>query len=516
MVSVYDLLFYTIIFFVSLVFMVLLGTYWNYGSEKYNLPPSPLSLPIIGHLHLLDTFPNRSFQKLSSRYGPIIYLRLGSHPCVVASSPELAKELLMNNEKKFLTHPASIAIHHVTYESSGFAFCSYGPYWKFMKKLVMSQFLGGSALVQLQPVRKDEIRRLVRYLVNKSKDGEIVNVTDELMKLSTNIVTRMMVTNRYSTDGKDAQDEELRNLIREVSGIFGLLNVHDFLDFIPRFFDFQGVLKTAKDVRRRYDVLLEEIILEREETRKMRKGDEERDVLDMLLDAVADKNSDVKITRDNVKAVVLDIVTAGTDTSAGAVEWGLAELINHPRIFKKAREEIDSVVGVKNRLVEESDLPDLPYLQAIFKEILRLHPPVPLLIRDSTQDCKVGGYDIPANTRLFVNVWSMNRNPKYWKDPLEFKPERFLANENTGENYDVKGQHFEFLPFGTGRRGCPGMWLSLVEVPTVLAAMIQCFDWKTVGNERMIDMSERFGLTLPKADPLTLIPVTRFDPSVAV
>ncbi|KAI3966277.1 hypothetical protein MKX01_027445 [Papaver californicum] len=286
MVSMYDFFLYTIIFFISLVFMVLLGTCFK--NKKYNLPPSPLGLPIIGHLHLLDTFPNRSFQKLSSRYGPIIYLRLGSHPCVVASSPELAKELLMNNEKKFLTHPASIAIHHVTYESSGFAFCSYGPYWKFMKKLVMSQFLGGSALVQLQPVRKDEIHRLVRYLVNKSKDIATVNVTDELMKLSTNIVTRMMVTNRYSTDGKEAQDEELRNLIREVSGIFGLLNVHDFLYFIPR-----------------YNVLLEEIMVEREEARKMRKGDGERDVLDMLLDAVSDDKSDVKITRDNVKAVVL-------------------------------------------------------------------------------------------------------------------------------------------------------------------------------------------------------------------
>ncbi|MCL7050092.1 hypothetical protein MKW94_015931, partial [Papaver nudicaule] len=125
------------------------------------------------------------------------------------------------------------------------------------------------------------------------------------MKLSTNIVTRMMVTNRYSTDGKEAQDEELRDLIREVSGIFGLLNVHDFLDFIPSFFDFQGVLKTAKDVRRRYNVLLEQIMVEREESRKMRKGDEERDVLDMMLDAVADEKSDVKITRDNVKAVVL-------------------------------------------------------------------------------------------------------------------------------------------------------------------------------------------------------------------
>ncbi|KAI3933622.1 hypothetical protein MKW92_030454 [Papaver armeniacum] len=371
MVSMYDVFLYTIIFFVSLVFMVLLGTCFKNRSKKYNLPPSPLGLPIIGHLHLLDTFPNRSFQKLSSRYGPIFYLRLGSHPCVVTSSPELAKELLMNNEKKFLTHPASIAIHHVTYESSGFAFCSYGPYWKFMKKLVMSQFLGGSAL----------IHRLVRYLVNKSKDGTEVNVTDELMKLSTNIVTRMMVTNRYSTDGKDAQDEELRNLIREVSGIFGLLNVHDFLDFIPRFFDFQGILKTARDVRRRYNVLLEEIMVEREEARKMKKGDGERDVLDMLLDAVADEKSDVKITRDNVKAVVLDIVTAGTDTSAGAVEWALAELINHPRIFKKARAEIDSVL---------------------------------------------------------------------------------------------------------------------------------------VGNDPMIDMSERFGLTLPKADPLTLIPVTRFDPSAVV
>ncbi|KAI3977458.1 hypothetical protein MKX01_000371 [Papaver californicum] len=217
---------------------------------------------------------------------------------------------------------------------------------------------------------------------------------------------------------------------------------------------------TAKDIRRIYNLSLEEIVLEREEARKMRKGDGERDVLDMLLDTVADEKSDVKITRDYVKAFVLN----GT----------LAELINHLKIFKKAREEIDSVVEVNNTLVEELDLPDLPYLQAIVKENLRLHPP-------ETQNME--------------------------KNPLEFKPERFIANENTGENYDIKRQRFEMSG---------NVWFSLLKLPTELVAMIQCFDWKIVCKEPVIDMSERFGLTLPKADPLTVIPVTQFDPFVAV
>lgn len=201
---------------------------------------------------------------------------------------------------------------------------------------------------------------------------------------------------------------------------------------------------------------------------------------------------------------------AGTETSAVTIEWALAELINHGDMMVKAREEIESVVG-KKRLVEESDIPNLPYVQSIVKETMRLHPTGPLIGRQSTEDCKVKGYEIPAKTTVFVNVWAIGRDPKYWENPLEFKPERFLDEEGKSP-LDLKGQHFELLSFGAGKRSCPGASLALQIVPTTLAGMIQCFEWK-VGEDGkgVVDMEEGPGMALPRAHPLLCLPVVRFS-----
>ena len=206
--------------------------------------------------------------------------------------------------------------------------------------------------------------------------------------------------------------------------------------------------------------------------------------------------------------IIQNLFTAGTDTSASTLEWALAQLINHPDIMKKAKEEIDQVVGGK-RLVQESDIPNLPYLQAIVKETLRLHPAAPVIPRKSRQDCNVLGYDIPANTHIFINVMAINKDPNHWENPLEFKPERFENNM-----VDVRGQQFHFLTFGTGRRMCPGISLAHHIMHTTLGAMLQCFDWKAGkdGNLTSVDMEEGTGLTLPRANPLVCVPVARLNP----
>lgn len=163
---------------------------------------------------------------------------------------------------------------------------------------------------------------------------------------------------------------------------------------------------------------------------------------------------------------------AGTDTSAVTTEWAMSELINHPYVMAKARQEIDMVIG-KSKMVEESDIANLPYIQAIVKETLRLHPTGPLVVRECTEDCIIAGYEIPAKTRLFVNVWAIGRDPNHWENPLEFWPERFLNKEEMGKSQlDVRGQHFHLLPFGTGRRSCPGATLAMQVVQTTLAVMI--------------------------------------------
>ena len=211
-------------------------------------------------------------------------------------------------------------------------------------------------------------------------------------------------------------------------------------------------------------------------------------------------------------------MTAATDTTAIVLEWALAELINHPEVLRKAQKEIDEVVG-KSRLAEESDCPRLQYLQAIIKETFRLHPPIPMISRKSIQECKINGCTIPAHSLLFVNIWGIGRDPKVWENPYKFQPERFLKSneaDNSSGLIDVKGFHYQLLPFGTGRRGCPGISLAMQELPTTLAAMIQCFDWKvaTLNTGGVVDMTERPGLTAPRAQDLECVPVARFTPTL--
>ncbi|KAM0027690.1 putative 3,9-dihydroxypterocarpan 6A-monooxygenase [Helianthus debilis subsp. tardiflorus] len=265
-----------------------------------------------------------------------------------------------------------------------------------------------------------------------------------------------------------------------------------------------GFGKRLKDIRRRFDELIDGIIKDHQESRKQGSG-KVKDLLNILLDVAEDETMEIKLTREHIKAFILDIFVAGTQSSAITLEWALAELINHPNIMEKAIEEIDQVIG-KRRLLQESDIPNLPYLQAIVKETLRLHSTGPVILRQSTEDCTVAGYHIPANTTVFINVWALGRDPNHWENPLEFRPERFEQN-----NVDVRGQHFHIIPFGSGRRICPGTSLSLQMIQTTLGSMIQCFDWKAGedGNLTSVDMEEGPRITLPRANPLVCIPVAR-------
>ncbi|XP_057955719.1 cytochrome P450 93B2-like isoform X2 [Malania oleifera] len=525
-----QLLCYATLFLLS--FLLLRATLSSLAHRHLRLPPGPLALPVIGHFHLLGPLLHRSFHHLSSRYGPLIFLRLGSVPAVIAASPELAKELLKTNELTFVSRHQSAAIDYLMYDAA-FAFAPYGPYWKLVKKLSMTKLIGAQPLSRFAHLRAAELRHLIRWVAKKAEAGERVNVTQELLKLTNNVISQMMLSMRCSE--AEGKADAARRVAREVTQIFGELNVSDFI-WVCRRWDVQGFRKRFTDIRRRYDALIEEIITEREGVRKKLKrigdgGGEEgvKDFLDILLDIIEDENSEMKISRVHIKALILDFFTAGTDTSATAVEWTLSELINHPAVLERAREEIDRVIG-RTRLVEESDSPNLPYIQAIMKESFRLHPPVPLIVRKSLQDSTIAGYTIPANTMLFVNTWSIGRDPNYWDNPSEFRPERFLepgTEENgfrSGPNVDVKGQHFQLLPFGSGRRGCPGLALAMQELPAVLAALIQCFDWKVVGwgGEKMnggdaaVDMEERPGMTVPRAHDLVCVPVARFTPACIV
>ncbi|KAK7336614.1 hypothetical protein VNO77_17160 [Canavalia gladiata] len=501
---------YILLFLTWLVSTLVVRAILGRKQKKGNLPPSPLAIPIIGHLHLLAPIPHQSLFKLSTSYGPIMHIFLGSVPCVVASTPEAAKEFLKTHETHFSNRPQRFAVDYLTY-CSDFSFAPYGPYWKFMKKICMSELLGGHTLAQLLPLRRQETLRFVTLLLNKGKACEAIHVGGELLRLTNNIVSRMIMSQTCCEN--DSEAEEIRKLVLDTAHLTGRFNVSDFIWFFKNW-DLQGFGKRLKEIRDRFDNMMERFIKEHEEKRRVRKeGDNQiKDLLDILLDIHHDNNSEIKLTIQHIKAFVLDIFMAGTDTSALTTEWALAELINNPHVMKKAREEIDSVIG-NSRIVEESDLVNLPYLQAILKETLRLHPTGPLIVRESSESSTIWGYEIPAKTQLFVNVWAIGRDPNHWENPLEFRPERFISEEGSGKGQlDVRGQHFHFIPFGSGRRGCPGTSLALQVVQANLAAMIQCFEWKLNGPNDTVDMEEKHGLTLSRAHPLVCVPVPRISP----
>ncbi|XP_043711292.1 flavonoid 3'-monooxygenase CYP75B137-like [Telopea speciosissima] len=239
--------------------------------------------------------------------------------------------------------------------------------------------------------------------------------------------------------------------------------------------------------------------------------EESKDLLQVLLKLKdpADPNKPFKWTY--LKAMLLDMILAGTKTISTTMEWAMAELIKHPEIMKKAQEELKEVVGM-NKIIEESHLPDLPYLRALVKEALRLHTSIPLLTpRCPSQSCIVKGYMVPKGSMIFVNAWAIHRDPKYWKNPLEFRPERFL--EITDE-FEYSGNDFRFIPLGSGRRVCVGVPLAERMLPHILGSLLHSFDWKLPDGTKL-DMSEKFGLELRLTKPLMAVPLQRLsDPKL--
>ncbi|KAM6568545.1 hypothetical protein CsatB_016530 [Cannabis sativa] len=503
---------YIILFIVWLVSTIVVRAIFSSKSSSNNkgrLPPSPYGLPIIGHLHHLGPLPHQSLHKLSNQYGPLMHLYLGSVPTVVASSPEVAKEFFKTHESAFSSRPLPSILNTLSYPSPDLTFAPYGPYWKFLKKVCMSQLLGGKTLNLLLPVRTDERKRFLTSILNKAESNECVDVGKELKRLTNNIISRMIMSKRCAHNENEA--DEITDVVNGSAEVAGAFNVSDFIWFCKNL-DLQGLKKKSKAIHDKFDKMVESIIKDHR-ANNVEKEDNfvPRDFLDILLQISDDEGSDVKLTQENIKSFFLDVFVAGTNTSSITLEWALAELINHPNIMKKAMDEVDSVVG-KTRLVEESDVVNFPYIQAIVKETLRLHPPGPILSRVASETCAIDGYEIKENTRLLINVWAISRDPNHWESPLEFKPERFY-NEQGSENFkqvDVRGQHFQLLPFGSGRRVCPGTTLGLQIVHTTLASMLQCFEWKATNG--VVDMDEGPGLTLPRAHSLVSTPKARLSP----
>ena len=200
------------------------------------------------------------------------------------------------------------------------------------------------------------------------------------------------------------------------------------------------------------------------------------------------------------------MLAAGTDTTYIAFEWALAELVKNPNVMEKLQNEINSIASGKS-IINEDDLREIPYLKAVIKEVLRLHPPVPLLLpRESVDNCQIGGYKIPSKSRVIINCWAIARDAEVWDMPNEFIPERFMTNP-----IDFKGQNFEYIPFGSGRRICPGIGFATTTIELLLANLIFRFEWKLPEDiDSEVNMAEAPGLSTKMMKGLYLIPKLRF------
>ncbi|KAI3415175.1 uncharacterized protein J3R85_015354 [Psidium guajava] len=474
-------------------------------------PPSPLSLPFLGHLHLIGPVLPKSLQGLARNHGPLMRLRLGASSCIVASSASVARELFKTQELNFSSRPEFGSSEHFIYRGSRFITAPYGDYWRFMKKLCMTKLLAVPQLESSLNVREEEVERLIGSVIESARGGKASDLSKELTTFTNNVICRMIMSTRCSGTTNDAN--EINKLVKACLELAGKLSVGDVLGPL-RWLDFSGNGKKLEVALGAFDRIIDGIMKEHEE--KLIRGSvtERKDLMDILLETHNDPTAEMKITRKDMKSFILDLFMAGTDTSSAAMQWAMAELINRPEAFKKLRDEINSVVG-PSRLVRESDIPNLPYLRAVIRETLRLHPSAPIIIRECGEDCSVNGYLVEAKSRVLVNVYAIMRDPEIWTNPDEFLPERFLesSGEKIGEHQmEFKGQNFRYLPFGSGRRGCAGASLAMLVMHPAVGSLVQCFDWKMLEGEEAVDLSHGPGFAAEMAKPLVCCPIVHVNP----
>ncbi|XP_008242247.1 PREDICTED: flavonoid 3'-monooxygenase-like [Prunus mume] len=473
-------------------------------AKRPKLPPGPKPWPIIGNLNLLGPLPHQSLHKLSQTYGPVMQLKFGSYPVVVASSPEMTKQFSKTHDHIFASRPQTAAGKYLTYDYLNVTWAPYGPYWRQGRKIFLTELFSSKRLESFRYIRVEENRAFASRLYALS--GKAVVLKEHLSRLNLSIMSRIVLGKEYFslTDFESSimSLKEFQDMLDELFLLNGVSNIGDWIPWLD-FLDLQGYVKRMKAVKKKMDRFYEFVLHEHKARKEGVQEFVAKDMVDLLLQLVDDPNDlEVKLTYDSIKAFTQDLIAGGTDTSASLLEWAMSELIKQPNLIEKATEELDRVIG-KERWVEEKDLENLPYMDAIMKETMRKHPAVVMLPPHlALEDCNVAGYDVRKGTLVLVNLWSMGRDPTLWDAPDEFRPERFL-----GKAIDVKGQSFELLPFGSGRRMCPGYSLGLKMIGSCLANVLHGFNWKLPENVKVEDlgMEEVYGLVTPRKFPLVAV-----------
>ncbi|XP_027354865.1 cytochrome P450 84A1-like [Abrus precatorius] len=493
---------------ISVFFVVFIPYLW----KKLPYPPGPKGLPIVGNLFMMDQLTHRGLAQLAKQYGGLCHLRMGMLHIVAVSTPEMAREVLQAQDGDFSNRPANVAITYLTYDRADMAFANYGPFWRQMRKICVMKLFSRKRAESWASVR-EEVEGMVQTVA--SKIGSPINLGAMIFALTRSITFKAA----FGASLNEGQ-EEFMKILQEFSKLFGAFNIADFIPWLG-WFHAQEFNKRMANARQALDVFIDQIIDDHMSKRKNMKqksveNEVDSDMVDELMVFLYEKDGDtthsdnpplmLKLTRDNIKALIMDVMFGGTETVASVVEWTLAELMKSPVDLEKVQQELLDVVGLGRRF-NEFDLEKLTYLKCAIKETLRLHPPIPLLLHEAAKDSVLAGYAIPKGTRVWINAWAIGRDEMAWDEPEKFNPSRFLNDDMP----DFKGGNFEFIPFGSGRRSCPGMQLGLYAVEMAAAHLLHCFKWELPNGMKPseLDMNDVFGLTAPRAVQLVAVPSYR-------
>ncbi|XP_074294665.1 cytochrome P450 736A117-like [Silene latifolia] len=461
-----------------------------------NPPPCPPKLPILGNLHQLGKFPHRSLQTLSNRYGEngFMSMQIGSSPALVISSSDAAREIMKTHDIVFANRANSRTLCKIVYGCRDLVFSPYSDFWKQIRSISVIQLFSNKKVQSFRNVREEEVFLAVDTI--KRSILSPVNLSEILLTLSNDVLCRVAFGRKY---GGESNGINFKNLLAELGEVLAVFSFGDFIPWLGWIDRVSGLERRVDNVAKDFDCFLENVVQEHVDRFKDDNKDENKDFVDILLGV--QKENPNALPNDSIKAIILDMFVAGTDTTYTLLEWTMTELLGHPRVMKQLQDEVREAVTPKP-MVDEDDLQKLNYLKAVIKETLRLHPPLPiLLIRESSKDVKIHGYDIAAKTQVLINAWAVQRDPSYWEDPDMFKPERFLKS-----SVDVKGTTVDFnlIPFGGGRRGCPGISFAFASAELTLANLVYNFDWKLPDGAECnpSNVPEHPGLIVNRRDPL--------------
>ncbi|KVH90462.1 cytochrome P450 [Cynara cardunculus var. scolymus] len=460
--------------------LILLRRKWAATGEDRQ-PPAPPGWPLFGNLFNLGAMPHRTVASLATEYGPVVRLKLGSVNTVAILSAKAATELFKNHDLAFLERTITETSRSHDYDRSSLALAPYGMYWRVLRKICTVEMFVAKRINESAAVRRRCVDNMLSWIENEArlaKIGSGVHVAKFVFLTTFNLLGNLMLS-------RDLADPDSKLASKFFTAMLGMMewgghpNISDLYPWLKRF-DLLGLRgKMDRDMGYALEIATGWVQERVEERGKEATHDEER------------------------RKDFLDIFLAGSETTSSTIEWALTELLRCPEKMTRAKHELASIIG-PNQKFEESSIDNLPYLQAIVKEALRLHPPIPFLVpRKAGRDTDFMGYHIPKNTQLFVNAWAIGRDPECWENANLFEPERFL-----GSKVDYKGQHFELIPFGAGRRMCVGLPLAHRVLHLVLGSLLHEFDWELESGiiADTVDMRDKLGITVRKLEPLKSIP----------